>query len=259
MINLEHVLAGAAHHPAGELAQTSEYAHAVAHTTEHAAHTGQEGRSFESHLRDVDSGYEADDESHRTNAGGRRTTTSDLRPIYDELRAYHLTSANGKASIRQHGFNLGKKDGDSASAIGLNHQAVAEGQANHYISSVVPKHGSTAVDAADRDAALRLPKVVTDAHGIHDPKAVRVLVAKDELRTDGFFPPSGGYPQQAHMMDNKSPDRVLAPHGTPSAGNVREFAKLASDRLGHNVSLSDARKVLEELQSDSEDDTARLG
>lgn len=222
----------------------------AAHDTTRPGAGQADGSSFEKHIDDA--GYEADDEHEAEQPS--RTSSAELKDAYDHVTGFHLTSAAGKTSIQQGGFDMSKKSGNSAAvALQDNVQAQEECAANHYVS--MPSTRPSGAMAQERQAAMRLPLVVMGAHGVTSPSVVRTLVPRGELTPDAMFESS---PQRAFMMPNQSADRVLQSHGAPSEGNVRAFAELAGQHLGHAVSLEDARQGLIEHQSDSDEDPARL-
>lgn len=219
--------------------------------TDHPSHL-----SFEKHVDAA--GYDADDERETrkpSRTSGAGTSSTELKNAYDHVTGFHLTSSANKASIQQAGFDTSKKSGNSA-LVGLpgDTQAANECASNHYVSMPSLSHAAGS-SAQERRTAMQLPMVVMEAHKIANPSVVRTMVPRTDLKDDTFFP---GSPQRAYMMPNQPADRVLQSHGSPSDGNVRAFAQLASQHLGHDVSLDDARQGLIDHQSDSDDDPEKL-
>lgn len=165
-----------------------------------------------------------------------------VQQTYDETRQFHGTNSAGKSSIRQDGFDVNRKAGGAtetvASKVGPGSRFVADAGRHNYLTGNRNTAKNYAKTGAGDNALVR---TIVNQHavGLHsDPDSMPSDLA---VRTKHAIP-------AGNVLQSKQ-------HGDNTHSNLanREFRDQLHNR-GLNVSESHARELLNDVQSDSEDD-----
>lgn len=163
-----------------------------------------------------------------------------VRSAYDQSRLYHGTSTAGKASIQQHGFDRSRKAGGATETVAAMVPAefLANANGHNYLTG---NYGLAQSYAATGRGTPALVRTVLDhgAAGLEDDP--------DSMPQDRALRTAQNIPA-GNILQSKTRGN----HELSDAAN-RHFQQELGNR-GLNVSAAQARELLADVQSDSDDD-----
>lgn len=163
-----------------------------------------------------------------------------VQTAYEQTRLYHGTSTAGKASIQQHGFDLDRKAGGATETVAsfVPQDFVDAARGHNYLTG---NYGLAQSYAKTGHGTPALVRTVLDhgAAGLHDDP--------DSAPEDRALRTSQNIPA-GNILQSKTRGN----HALSDAANQHFRQELSHQ--GVNVSEADARELLADVQSDSDDD-----
>jgi type III effector protein AvrRpm1 len=163
-----------------------------------------------------------------------------VQTAYQESRLYHGTSTAGKASIRQHGFDLDRKAGGATETVaGVVPQDFVDAARGH--NYLTGNYDLAQAYAATGRGTPALVRTVLDhgAAGLHDDP--------DSMPEDRALRTSQNIPA-GNILQSKTHGN----HALSDAANQHFRQELGNQGL--NVTEAQARELPADVQSDSDDD-----
>lgn len=173
---------------------------------------------------------------------GATWNSGDIKKIYSDNRLYHGTSAMYKANLREHGFDIERKEKGAIVGSGLlfPQEFVERSNLNHYFS-------------LDKETAKDFAKFTSK----NSPGLVRAIDVKRNsainLEVDSDSSDGNLNPITFRTRNNIPASYVLDSKKSPPDKNSIAFQSVLKEN-GVIVTKEKAGRLLREVQSDSEDD-----